>query len=278
MKCINAVAVHDFTLTGAATEDHQEIIKALKGIAKKWIFQLEISDEGYVHWQGRMSLIKKRRCHELHHLFVLQKSVMAKAHFTPTCKATLEDKDALWAYSDKLDTHVDGPWSSDDKEPAYVPRQVREAPDLRPFQKTILANIGVWDTRTINLVYCEKGNNGKSTLLSHIVAHGLGVVPPTVNDAKDLLRMVYAMPGNFYCFDMPRAMKKESMFGFWSAVETIKDGRAYDDRYTYRQRLFDCPNIWVFTNTLPDLGLMSRDRWKIWTISDTFELCEKVQV
>ena len=49
-------------------------------------------------------------------------------------------------------------------------------------------------------------------------------------------------------------------------------GGAYDKRYTAKKIRFGRPNIFVFTNTLPELSLMSKDRWKIWTINDDNEL------
>lgn len=73
--------------------------------------------------------------------------------------------------------------------------------------------------------------------------------------------------------DMPRAMKKDKLGGMYSAIETIKDGYAWDDRYQFKEKAFDSPNIWIFTNTAPDMDLLSRDRWKIWGVTtDTYEL------
>jgi len=267
----NATAVYDFTLSGKVTEDEALIKAELQEWCKKWAFQLELSDEGYPHWQGRVSLIKKRRKNELVKALKDGGSVLlCKAHWSVTSKKVALEGDLMYVM--KADTRVEGPWSDTDKKPLYVPRQVRDITTLLPFQNTVLADIGVWDTRHINIVYNPVGNNGKSTLLSHIAAHGLGAVLPIVNDAKDLLRMVYAIQSNFYAFDMPKAMKKDQLFGFWSAVECIKDGRAYDDRYCFKQRFFDCPNVWIFTNTLPDKHLMSSDRWNVWTINDDKEL------
>jgi hypothetical protein len=104
-------------------------------------------------------------------------------------------------------------------------------------------------------------------------AHKLGRALPPVNDYKDLLRMVCDLPtSKLYLFDMPRAMNKDKMYQFYSAVETIKDGYAYDDRYTFKEKVFDCPNIWIFCNVLPDLAMLSRDRWRIWDIDNSYNL------
>jgi hypothetical protein len=67
---------------------------------------------------------------------------------------------------------------------------------------------------------------------------------------------------------MPRAIKKDRLYGFYSAIETIKDGYAYDDRYKFKEKVFDCPNIWIFSNILPNSKLLSSDRWRIWEVDN----------
>ncbi len=94
-----------------------------------------------------------------------------------------------------------------------------------------------------------------------------------MNDAKDILRMVCdTKTAKLYVFDMPRAMKKEKLNGFYSAIESIKDGYAYDDRYSFKEKVFDCPAIWIFSNMPPINEYLSVDRWKVWTISEGHEL------
>jgi len=53
-----------------------------------------------------------------------------------------------------------------------------------------------------------------------------------------------------------------------AAIEEIKNGYAYDDRYRFQEAMFEPPHVWVFTNTMPDTKLLSLDRWKFWTITD----------
>lgn len=59
---MNACAGYDFRYSADVSGNrvsHETIISRLKGIAKKYVFQLEEGDGGYIHYQGRMSLIKK---------------------------------------------------------------------------------------------------------------------------------------------------------------------------------------------------------------------------
>jgi len=232
----------------------------LKRIGKHYVFQVEKGDSGYEHYQGRLSLIKKRRYSDKMKILELVDSIFE--FFEPCSNPSLGQFD----YVMKADTRIDGPYSDKDVE-VYIPRQVREITTLRPWQSTVLEQTGVWDTRTINLIVDKEGGIGKSTLLCYLGAHGLARCLPPVNDMKDIMRMVMDLPtSRCYLIDMPRFMNKDRLYGFWSGIETLKNGYAYDDRYAFREKWFDCPNIWIFTNVDPNLDAMSMDRWRIFNI------------
>ena len=57
-------------------------------------------------------------------------------------------------------------------------------------------------------------------------------------------------------------MKKDKLGEFYAGIEMIKNGYAYDKRYSPTKVRFGRPNIIIFTNTLPEWSLMSLDRWK----------------
>lgn len=261
---MNAVAVYDFTLS-ASDEDYSlqatKIKQGLSDIAKKYAFQLEKGDTGYIHWQGRISLIKKRRINEAIKLFA-SKDCFDKVHLSIT-----HDTDNDF-YVLKCDTYIEPHRYKDTDEVKYIPRQVREIKGLYPWQQYIVDNANVWDTRTINIIIDEQGNNGKSTLVTYMRAHGLARKIPFCNDYKDIMRMVCDMPtSTCYLIDMPRAINKERLFQLYGAIEEIKSGYAYDDRYKFTEKIFDCPNIWIFCNVIPDTSMLSHDRWKFWEIS-----------
>lgn len=262
------LAVYDFRYT-AGDYTPNDIIGFIKKYAKKYVFQKEKGDTGYIHYQGRLSLIKKRRVAAIKKIWY-NSDVPMPNYLEPT---VTEEHRRVAFYCMKEDTRIEGPWSDRD-EPPYIPRQIREVQQLRPFQNTIVSKVDEWDKRTINVIYCQSGNMGKSILVGYLRAHRLARALPPVNDYKDLLRMVCDLPtSRCYLFDMPRSLNKDRLYQFFSAVETIKDGYAYDDRYSFTEKVFDCPNIWIFTNTMPDLNMVSLDRWKIWTINkETYEL------
>lgn len=256
--------VWDFTLKREVCEI-DTLKHILKEHCKKWCFQIEEGESGYVHYQGRLSLKTKKRLKGVKNIFN-----MSEIHLSPTSSI---NRDNMF-YACKEETRLEGPWKDTDEE-LYIPRQIREIDSLYSWQQTIVDQYDVWDTRTINIVIDKKGNNGKSTLIGYMRAHKLAFALPYCNDFKDIMRMVMDVPTKrCYLLDMPRAIKKEKLFQLFSALETIKNGYAFDDRYSFREKIFDCPNIWVFTNTIPELSYLSLDRWVFWEITDNLELSE----
>lgn len=251
---MSAVCVWDFTLKEDAIS-RDNLLKKIKEHCKKWCFQLEEGESGYRHYQGRISLKMKKRLNEITKAFDVK-----EIHWSQT---TTENSNNDF-YACKDETRIEGPWKDTDIE-KYIPRQIREIEKLRPWQQMIVDDAKVWNTRTINIIIDKDGNHGKSILKTWIGVHDIGRALPFSNDYKDIMRMVMDTPKkSLYIIDIPRALKKDHLFQFFSGVETLKDGYAYDDRYTFKEEYFDCPNIWIFMNLHPDVECLSRDRWRIW--------------
>lgn len=241
-----------------------ELSKLLEEITKpKWCFQLEKGSEtGRLHFQGRISFKKAKRKSEI--LKLVNDTKFKHIHLS----AEHDEARSSFYCLKKDNTYVDGPWSNENT-PLYIPRQVREIENLHPWQEKIIELAKVWDTRSIHIIYDTSGNIGKSTLCTYMGVHRLAKLLPFCNDYKDILRMTFDV-GNYsaYLIDMPRAINKERLFQFFAAIETIKSGYCYDDRYKFQDRYFDCPQIFVFTNVMPDFEMLSLDRWCVWTIED----------
>lgn len=254
--------VWDFTIS-AKDESPEAIQTWCKKLGKKWCFQKETGETGYEHFQGRISFKTKQRLKGC-------KSAHKTAHWSPT---STENRTNCF-YVQKDETRVGGPWADQEtQDEDYIPRQVREMKSLRPWQQSIIDRAGVWDTRTVNVVVDKIGGKGKTCLMSYMMAHKLGKKIPYVNCHKDLMRMVYCVGvSRCYVMDLPRAVDKSRLASLYAGIEEVKSGWCYDDRYTFKQRMFDCPNIWLFTNKDPDLNLLSRDRWRLWKIDDAEQL------
>lgn len=271
---MSQIACWDFR----ANEDYftsDQLLRLLPQLAKKFCFQLEKgSTTGYRHWQGRVSLHKKRRKDEIKNLW-LEVFDQFPNYFEPTVKKEYQKGEMF--YQQKKDTRLEGPWT-DLMKPSYIRKRFRNA-NLKSWQDAILRTSSKdgFDDRCVNVLVCEQGNIGKSFLTDYCSDHQMAIeIPSIVNDGKEILQAVCGMlmstenrePGLMF-LDLPRAMNKDRLHGIMTALETIKRGKVYDFRYKYTEWLFESPSIWVFTNIMPDQGWLSADRWKFWHIEPT---------
>jgi len=264
-------SVFDCTLSFKYCDKHTNLIKAFEPWFKKYSFQLEKGDGGYIHWQIRVSLIKRRRPDEFRKAMAGAGEPLCKGRWSVSSKNSLKGEAF---YCTKADTRVDGPWKDTDPPPVFIPWQLEDITTLRPFQQQIVddAKIEKRDKRTINFVHDVTGNNGKSMLVAWVRAHRIGRCLPAMNDYEDLLASVMDQPkAPLYIIDLPRALNQKKLGGLYAAIETIKDGYAYDKRYKFREEIFHAPNIWVIGNTIPAIDFLSQDRWKFWIINAKYE-------
>ena len=263
----NACAVWDFTLKHDDSTNLDVVKEIVKFLGKKWAFQLERGDSGYEHYQGRISLFKKKRLTELVNL--VAETCFKGAHFSITSAANKSN----FNYAEKLDTRIDGPWTSEDAS-IYIPRQYRNI-NLYEWQAFIIEHSKIFDTRSINMIYDPIGNRGKSTIASYCELTMKGLDLPPLNDAKELIATMCDVckakedrSPNPVFIDLPRAMSKSNLRQLYTAIEQIKKGKLFDVRYHYTEWWIDSPCIWVFANELPDTTLLSSDRWIIWEFSN----------
>jgi len=258
---MSSCCVWDFTVPEGSMSQ-KDIVAALKINCKAWAFQLEQGEGGFRHWQGRMNLKVKAR------MLGAKKVLCDEAHLSITSNANRDNT----FYVLKAETRVEGPWSSEAPE-KFVPWDVALMNELYPWQESVRKWGSERELRKIRVIYCPGGGSGKTSLARYLLVHGIGRMIPFANDYRDILRMICDMPtAPLYLVDMPRAISKDRLYQFWGAVESVKGGYAYDDRYKFREKIFDPPQVVVFTNTIPDRELMSADRW------DLYEIKEKVLV
>lgn len=258
----NPICGYDFTSFDVNIEKAKI---SLKTHCKEWVFQKEIAPStGTPHLQGRFSLKTKERLTGARKKF-------PGWHLSPTLKENVGTN----FYVTKEETRAEGPWSSQDAEPTYIPRQIKEIKELRQWQKKVIWSADKWDPRSINVIVDKKGNSGKSVLSMYCAVHKIGERIPFANDFRDMMRMVMNLPtSKMYIFDIPRALDKKALRQFFGGIEEIKSGMAFDDRYEFKRKFFDSPTIWVFTNAQPEADWLSNDRWKFWEITDEQDLKE----
>ena len=121
---------YDFTIPKVvSTTNHTYTAEFIRGFLEeycsRWVFQEELGDptelhpEGYEHFQGRVSLIKKRRRSDA--INIWNEALPSPGlHLSATSNTIYLAKDFL--YCMKGDTRVDGPWTDqDDKfEPKFM--------------------------------------------------------------------------------------------------------------------------------------------------------------
>lgn len=242
-----------------------ELKDLFKKACKRWCFQLEQGEEtGYRHFQCRISFGVAKRlstavtwCNT--HLGV------GFGKISPTSNATLAAGDDFYVTKDE--TRIHGPWSDRDPEEIYVPKRFQGC-ELKPWQVTLKAMVELPpDDRTVNVLLERTGNVGKTFLCGFLATQGKAVYVPLMKESKDVMSMVLAKPKlGCYLVDLPRAETKVTMKAMYSAIESIKNGYAWDPRYKFRDEWFEPPHVWVFTNTKPDEEMLSGDRWVYWEV------------
>lgn len=255
---MNQLCTYDFTLP-THSNDRDNIIGHLKEWAKKWVFQEETSDSGYNHFQGRISLIKKLRMNEL---ISKTRDVFIGCHWSITSSATHEG--ARFNYVMKADTRVAGPWKDDDEEPPKLTRQLRAFMEQEKYEWQLqLENmVQQTDDRRIIVIVDNEGNQGKSIFCEYLEYQKLAYEIPPFTAMEDVMQCAMSIKvQKAYLIDMPRGMKKEKLAGFYAGLESLKNGVMYDKRYAFKKRRIDRPQVVVFTNTVPDISLLSADRW-----------------
>jgi hypothetical protein len=268
--------VWEFRANADMFSDEHVLSDFLHKIAKKFSFQLEKGNENdYLHWQGRMSLFKKKRKPELMSMIIGMDEPVFN-YLEPTTN-TEHQKTAF--YTMKEDTRVKGPWTDKD-EAAYIPKQYRNI-ELYDWQQELINSANDFDCRRIDCIVDIKGCNGKSTIASLGDLKYNFIDLPLCHDGQkiiestcDILIAKQCRKPKLMFFDMPRAFSKDKMNGIYTALETIKKGKVWDMRHSYKEWWFDSPRLWIFSNEYPDDRLLSRDRWKFWSITDDKKFCE----
>lgn len=255
-----------YDLTAPASEYTTDQLKDwCRTYCKRWCFQLEEGSEtGYRHYQMRISLISKKR---LSTMISWMSTTMRTVHVSATSNPTYYAGNEFYVM--KVDTRIDGPWDDrNDINLSTIPTRLRKEPEWRPWQRAVLDMIAVPpDDRTINVIVDFTGGCGKTILSMYLLAHQKAQRIPIQKEPRDIMRMIMDCPKRpCYFIDLPRATSGANQHAMYSAIEEIKNGYCYDDRYHFRQELFEPPHVWIFTNQVPNTAHLSKDRWVFWTI------------
>lgn len=259
----------DFTLKA---EGHQtdKICDHLREWCNKWVFQLEQGESGYIHYQGRINMIKPKRPELAARIW---QEILPGIHISPTSNAC-----KTFNYVMKADSRIEGPWSDETPIQRLTPQLVDFLEhEMYGWQKDVMELCYQQDFRQIHVILDEIGNTGKSILAEFLEYKGLAYEIPMMNNMEDIMQCAMGIaPQKCYLIDMPKGLKKEKLASFYAGIECLKNGAMYDKRYAFKKRRIARPQIIVFTNAMPDFGLLSLDRWAVHRISSSYSLIDVV--
>lgn len=127
--------------------------------------------------------------------------------------------------------------------------------------------------REIHWYFSYRGRTGKSSLCKHLcMAHDAIIVGGSYKDAYYAIidRIKQNKPPKIVVFDLPRT--SGAKFLSYTAIEGIKNGLFFSTKYESQMAIFNPPHILIFANELPDMGQLSKDRWKIHHVKKDVDL------
>lgn len=275
-----------FTFNNYEEKDIEQMISCFNKICSKYIFQEELGNKcGTPHLQGNIWLFKKMRWSE----FKLNKKI---------CWQPTRNEEAAISYCSKISTRNGRQWSKGFEElnknklpeDYYDFKGVIETISvLRPWQKTVFESMKKKpDGRTINWIYDKNGNCGKSAFKCYCIdnykANFITTDRGSINDIANIFYNCFfnddiknkldpTLLGTFV-LDLARANEH---FISYNAIEKILDGCMTNTKYVCKNMRFQKPHVWVFANCLPDYSQCSKDRWKVFSIDNNFELIPYVK-
>jgi len=231
----------------------------------KWIYQLENTiDVGRnnFHYQGFGHLKQKRRPSNIKSLAI---SLNGQLNGIEMSAASTPGIAALQSYVLKSESRVRGPYHDGS---TYIGEDL--IVHLYPWQQAIKEELeSKPDSRSINVLVDEIGNTGKSAFCKYVCWHHK---VPVLGWGKtgDLLHLVSKLPNKpAYIFDLSRSKPQDwARDDIAAAMEGIKNGLFINTKYECAQVIMKTPHVWIFTNTLPNISSMSRDRWRLWEIKN----------
>lgn len=228
----------------------------LKSNCEKWFINKEIGKEGTPHLQFCM-YFKNARTFE---------SVRKK--FKGAHIEIAENWHAVKQYCKKTETAISHTSSEIEK---FKPKDPLNGKIMKPWQSEIITLCEEEpDDRSIYWYYDATGGCGKTTLAKHLCLK----YPEEVlyaggksNDIKyGITSFIYNKKGErirnlrVVIFDYTRSTES---FVSYQAIEEVKNGIFYNNKYESRMVIFNPPHVIIFSNFAPDTTKLSEDRWNI---------------
>lgn len=248
------------------TEQEKSRLSHLSTRSKWWIIAKEVGENGTPHLQCFFQFKNQVR-------FSTIKKACPRGHWEKA-RGTMRQNFAYCSKDNDYESNIIPKLSSDDLK--NLVRSEYKDVHWRPWQKDVIDLIDApVDSRTIFWIYESTGNTGKSFLAKYLVLEHSAVL--VQGKGTDILHAVAktiesgVLP-RLIIFDVPRVSQD---FISYQALESLKNGCASSGKYEGCQILIPHPHILCFSNSMPKLEKLSRDRWVIYVIKDN-QLYEKL--
>lgn len=135
-----------------------------------------------------------------------------------------------------------------------------------------------WQSELLNMINEDKhsrkvfwvvdsvGGGGKSFFSQYAMRNGKGII---FNDFSYSDNSFLYNGEETVIFDIPRDTDLDTVS--LQLVEDLKNGYMISQKYEVRKKIFEIPSILVFSNTRPDAGKLSRDRWSLFNLLQDLE-------
>ena len=262
---------------------------------KKYVFQLECSKKGNLHYQCRVSLnTKKRTINYLNHLYREISVRLAKSgmdfefskchiHISPTQNIT-KDFDYVMKSESKVKGYTPSTnLGSAELEPIKIP-DFQELPEWGQFiWEEWIEKQSKWDSYGRKILFCidKTGGLGKTTFVKWLCYKNKKDVLKVDNFASDAnfsKPVITAGAKKAYVMDLPRTLVEYSRSNkynntgwakFSLMLETLKDGFLQSSMNGHRLELImNSPAVIVFTNSPPPKNVLSQDRVVLWDLNN----------
>ncbi len=235
-----------FTFNNYTVEDIKEL-EAYFDSKGDYLFQEEIGEKGTKHLQGQVSFKSVRDTG-------FQAKLSNKIHWEIT-----KNKNAAINYCKKAVTRNGTLYTNMDFDVIEDPL---EGKTLYSWQQNIIDIINSKpDDRSIHWIVDRNGNSGKSALCKHIVLKHKRTIAVSgkASDIKYAVASCKLKPKTIM-WDVPRTSME---YISYEAIETIKNGLFFVNKYESQQIVMNPPHIIIFANEEPVYSLLTKDRWKV---------------
>lgn len=258
-----------WSVSSYEAKEQQDVHNWCKSFLSHFVYQLEnprTNGQDNFHYQGYGTLITRASASHIKTIAISLNGRFKGIRIEPT---STEGRLIVKSYCMKEDSRVAGPWSD---RKIYMGQDLPT--NLWPWQEEVKDRcLAQADDRTVNYIVDTVGQQGKSKFVKYMAYHHKAVMSPW-GKTGDIINLVSKTPNKeIFLFDLSRSKPQDwARDDIAAAMEQIKNGHIVNWKFETGALMFDPPHIWCFSNQLPNLSSMSKDRWVLWEINGLREL------